>query len=164
VIRHVRAHEAARVKALRLRALAADPEGFGSTYEADAAKPDEWWHTIARLSDEGEEQRTFVAADEDDRWLGFIVVRRDDEHPPDAVVNATWVAPEARGRGIATALTRACVEWAAERGFAAIGVSAVIGNEAARRTYEAAGFEPAFTATWTGHGRTLELLVLKRAL
>src|SRR3954471_23553471 len=164
VIRYVRAHEAERVKALRLRALAADPEGFSSTYEVEAAKPDEWWEMIAGLSESGEEQRTFVATDDAGRWLGFILIRRDDEHPPDAVINATWVAAEARGRGIATALTRACVDWAAERGFPAIAVAAVIGNEAARRTYEAAGFEPASTATWTEHGRTLELLVLKQAL
>ena len=53
MIRHVRAHEASRIKALRLRAPAADPDAFGSTYERDAAKPDSWWEMIATLSDAG---------------------------------------------------------------------------------------------------------------
>jgi ribosomal protein S18 acetylase RimI-like enzyme len=163
VIRHVRAGEAARVKALRLRALADAPDAFGATYEGDAARPEAWWEMIATLSDAGIEQRTFVF-EEAGEWLGFILIRRDDDHPPDAVINATWVAPQARGRGIATALTRECVGWARERGFPAVGVAVTAGNAAAQRTYEAAGFAPAFTAEWTEGGRTLNLVVLKQTL
>jgi ribosomal protein S18 acetylase RimI-like enzyme len=159
VIRHARGDEAARIKALRLRALAADPEGFSSTYQSELAKPADWWERLATLSDAGAEQRTFVY-EQDGEWLGFILVRRDDEHPPDATINATWVAPEARGKGIATQLATHCVEWARERGFPAISVAVVVGNTPAQRAYEAAGFVPAFVTEWTEHGRTLELLVL----
>ena len=155
MIRHARADEAGRIKALRLRALAADPDAFGSTYERDLARPDEFWERMAA--------HTFVYED-DGEWLGFVVARRDDDHPPDATINATWVAPEARGRGIATQLSARCVEWARERGFPAISVAVVVGNEPARRAYEAVGFIPAFITEWTEHGRTLELLVLTQRL
>jgi GNAT superfamily N-acetyltransferase len=155
VIRPVRADEAGRLKALRLRALAADPDAFGSTYERDAARPDEFWVRMA--------EHTFVY-EENGEWLGFIVVRPDDEHPPDATINATWVTPEGRGRGIATQLSATCVAWARERGFPAISVGVVVGNEPARRAYEAVGFIPAFITPWSEHGRTLELLVLTQRL
>jgi GNAT superfamily N-acetyltransferase len=155
VIRRVRADEAARLRELRLRALAADPDAFGSTYERDAARPGEFWTRMA--------ERTFIYEDGGE-WLGFIVARPDDDHPPDATINATWVAPEARGRGIATQLSTACVEWAREHGFPAITVAVVVGNEPARRAYAAVGFIPAFTTTWSERGRSLELLVLTQRL
>jgi GNAT superfamily N-acetyltransferase len=163
-IRHVEAHEAARVRALRLRSLAEDPDAFGSTYERDAAFPAEWWERIARLSAEGSEQRTFVAVDGEDRWVGLALVRPDDADPPAAVLNAMWVAPEARGRGAARALCEACIAWAAERGFPALNASVVVGNDAAQRTYESAGFVPARRATYRRGERSFAELVLTRRL
>ena len=53
---------------------------------------------------------------------------------------------------------------ARERGFPAIGVAVVVGNQPARRAYEAVGFIPAFTTEWTEHGRALDLLVLTQRL
>ena len=163
-IRHVEAHEAERLRELRLASLQADPGAFGATYESDAGRPDAWWERGARLSGAGAEQRTFVVVDDEDRWLGMALVRPDDESPGDAVLNAMWVAPEARGRGHARALCEACAAWAQERGFAALNTAVVAGNAAARRTYESAGFIPVGTSTWTGHGRTLHEEQLRRAL
>jgi GNAT superfamily N-acetyltransferase len=164
VIRHARRDEAARIREIRLRSLAADPDGFSATYENDAARADGWWERLAALSEAGEEQRTFVY-ERDGQWLGFIIARRDDDHPPDATINATWVAPEVRGGGIAKALTAECVEWARTRGFPAIGVAVVAGNEPARRAYEAAGFVEAFRTDWAADGgRTFDLIVLKQRL
>jgi GNAT superfamily N-acetyltransferase len=163
-IDHVRAHEADRLRELRLTSLQADPHAFGATYESDAARPPDWWERGARQSDAGEEQRTFVVAADDGRWLGMALVRPDDETPGEAVLNAMWVAPEARGRGNARALCDACAQWAAEHGFSALLTAVVVGNEAARRTYESAGFTFERTDTWTGHGRTLEEIVLRRPL
>ena len=110
------------------------------------------------------EQRTFVVTDDADRWLGLALVRPDDESPGDAVLNAMWVAPEARRRGAARALCDACVGWAAEHGFRALNLAVVIGNDAAQRAYEAAGFVPSHTTTWVEEGRTLEELILTRRL
>jgi GNAT superfamily N-acetyltransferase len=163
-IRHVRADEAAAVRALRLRSLAEDPDAFGSTYERDAAFPATWWERIARLSAQGTEQRTFVAVDDDDRWVGLALVRPDDDDPPAAVLNAMWVAPEARGRGAARALCEACVAWAAEHGFPALNAAVVVGNAAAQRTYESAGFVPARRSTYRRGGRSFAELVLTRRL
>jgi ribosomal protein S18 acetylase RimI-like enzyme len=137
-IRHVLAHEAGELKAIRLRSLQADPEGFSSTFEREIEFADEVWATRAAASEAGEEGRTFVAVDPDDRWLGMAVARRD-EHGA-AVLNAMWVAPEARGRGAAKALCDACAAWAGERGFDSIDVEVFADNVAARGLYAVAGF------------------------
>ena len=163
-IDHVRAHEADRLRELRLASLQADPHAFGATYESDAARPASWWERGARLSGAGDEQRTFVVVGDDGRWLGMALVRPDDETPGAAVLNAMWVAPEARGRG--------------ERAGAVRGVRAVGGRARLQRAHTAvvdrqrAGaqdlrvdrlrFER--TDTWTGHGRTLEEEILRRPL
>jgi ribosomal protein S18 acetylase RimI-like enzyme len=155
-VRHVLAREAARFKAIRLQSLQADPEGFSSTYEREVALPEDWWRSRAALSEAGEDQRIFVAADEGDRWLGLALARRDERGV--AVLNAMWVAPEGRGRGAATALCDACATWARERGFDSIDVEVFADNAPGRRLYEGAGF--------VAHGAdTHELpLTLRRAL
>jgi ribosomal protein S18 acetylase RimI-like enzyme len=137
-IRHVLAHEGDRLKAIRLRSLEADPEGFSSTHAREVAFADEVWATRAAASAAGDEGRTYVVVDDDDRWLGLAVARRD-EHGI-AVLNAMWVAPEARGRGAAKALCDACVGWAREHGFASIDVEVFADNVAGRQLYEATGF------------------------
>jgi len=152
-VRHVRAGEGDRLKALRLHSLQADPHGFSSTYERESALPEDWWTSRAELSDAGSEQRTFVVVDEDDRWLGMALAR---DAGGQAVLNAMWVAPEARGRGAAKALCDACATWAKQRGFAALDVGVFPDNEPARRMYESAGF--------VTHAREGDELILRRPL
>jgi ribosomal protein S18 acetylase RimI-like enzyme len=139
IVRHVLAHEGDRMKALRLRALREDPHGFSSTYAREAALEDDWWTSRAALSEEGEQQRMYVAVDAEDRWLGLALARDD---AGTAVLNAMWVAPEGRGQGAARALCDACAGWAAEHGFEALYVGVFPDNAPARRMYEAAGFAP----------------------
>ncbi len=139
-LRPVRQDEAARLREIRLACLAADPDAFTSTHASEAARPAEWWTRWATRSAEGVDQATFVVTDDDDRWHGLALVRADDEHPGEAVINSMWVAPEARGSGAGRALCDACIAWAAERGLAAVNLCVMLGNEAARRLYETSGF------------------------
>ena len=153
-VRPARADEGHRLRELRLASLAGDPAAFTSTHAEEAERPAESWTRWAALSAAGIEQRTFVVADDDDRWHGLALVRPDDEHPGEAVINAMWVAPEARGRSAGHDLLAACAQWAAERGFTAVNLGVIRGNDAARRLYEAAGF--------TARERTGEILELTR--
>ena len=139
-LRAVRDDEATPLRDVRLAALAADPAAFTSTYEQESTRPDESWTRWAALSSAGVGQCTFVVTDDDDRWLGLALVRAEDERPGEAVINSMWVAPEARGRGAGLQLCAACVEWAAERGFTAVNLCVMRGNDAALRLYESAGF------------------------
>ena len=138
--RHAVASEADRIREIRLQALQSDADAFGSTYERDRARPARWWERIARLSEAGVEQRTFVLVDEQDVWLGLAIVRPDDESPGDAVLNAMWVAPSVRGRGGAGLLCSACSAWARGRGFPTLNLNVKVSNESAVKAYAKAGF------------------------
>jgi len=138
-VRHVLAHEAGRLREIRLRSLQADPYAYGSTYEGDLARPADWWERGARRSEQGA-QRTYVVVDDADRWLGMALVRPDDESVGDAVINAMWVAQEIRGRGASRLLLDACVAWAREHRFRAVNLAVYTTNIPAFRAYEAAGF------------------------
>ncbi|HUN77548.1 MAG TPA: GNAT family N-acetyltransferase [Solirubrobacteraceae bacterium] len=163
-VRPLGADEHARLRELRLAALTADPEAFGSTHARDAALPAQWWEDWAARSAEGEDERTFVAVAAHGRWLGLAFVRLQDDDPGWAWLGGMWVAPEARGRGIAGRLCEACIRWAAELGACELKLTVVLGNDTARRVYERAGFVVRNQLTATYHGRVLEELVMSRVL
>ena len=163
-IRHVRAGESARLRDVRLAALAADPDAFAATHAHEAGLGEAWWQWWADQSEDGTEQRTFVLVDAADRWLGLALVRREEPGSATATLNAMWVAPEARGRRGALALCAACADWGRAQGMRELTLEVVIGNDSARRAYEAAGFAVRGETTWTGHGRTLHELLMVRPL
>jgi RimJ/RimL family protein N-acetyltransferase len=163
-IRHVLGHESRRLRELRLRSLAADPDAFASTHARERAFAAARWRRWAADSEDGARQRTFVVVDGADRWLGLALVRGDPPDSAAAVLNAMWVAPEARGRRAALALSDACADWALARGYRELTLQVVIGNESALRAYEAAGFVIRGETTWTGHRRTLREYVMARTL
>jgi RimJ/RimL family protein N-acetyltransferase len=158
-VRHVRGHEAARLRGLRLRALATDPGSFAATLARDEAKPEAWWHAWAAQSEAGAVQRTYVITGDADRWLGLALVRRDEARPGGAVLHAMWVAPEARGAGATRALCDACAAWAAGQGLGEMTLTVLADNEQAQRAYAAAGFAVTGTTTWSEHGGAVDRLV-----
>lgn len=162
-VRHVRAGEHGPLRRLRLWSLATDPGAFGSTYARVAARPAQWWEQWAAQSEIGTSQRTFIL-DDHDSWLGMALVRLDDEEPGSAILNAMWVAPRARGRRAAALLCDACAAWATDRGCRELRLAVVVGNDAARRAYEAAGFAICGQTTWSRDGRVLDEFVMARPL
>jgi ribosomal protein S18 acetylase RimI-like enzyme len=163
-VRHVRAAEWDRLRALRLASLAADPGAFGSTYAREDGQDPSWWRAWAARSDDGTTQRTYLVVGEDDRWHGLALVRLDDDDPAAAVLNAMWVEPAARGRGLAGVLCDACATWATERGCHELTLQVVVDNDAALRAYQAAGFSVRGRSTWSRDGRTLDELDMVRPL
>lgn len=161
---HAAAGDYRRLRELRLASLSQDPGAFVSTYGREVARPAEWWREWARRSGEGRTERTFLLAGDDDRRLGLTLVRIEAEHPGTAILYGMWVAPEARGRGAGRALCEACATWGTERGCAELTLSVVVGNEAGRRLYESCGFAEQGRTTWSGHGRTVDVVVMSRPL
>ncbi len=163
-VRHVRGDESKLVRTLRLASLRSDPDAFASTHAHAAALPADWWETWAGQSELGTDQRTFVLVLGDGRAVGIALVRRDDETPGSAVINAMWVAPEARGRGGARMLCEACASWAAARGCHRLTLTVVRDNHSARRAYESAGFAIERPTTWSDERRTLHEYLMQREL
>jgi GNAT superfamily N-acetyltransferase len=158
--------EAAPLRAVRLRALGADPDAFGSTTAREEARPASWWDEWAAASEDGAAQRTFVVVDDPaGPFLGLAMAARDPAHPDGAVIYAMWVAPEVRGGDVGGLLCAACAGWARERGLVALRLAVFGGNAAARRAYARAGFVlEDRAAITTDDGRALDELRMVRAL
>jgi ribosomal protein S18 acetylase RimI-like enzyme len=136
----------------------------GGTHAHESGLPDTWWTSWAAASEDGRAQRTFLLVDDGDTWLGMALARDDAPESPSAVINAMWVAPEARGMGGARLLCDACVAWASARGFPEVVLDVARGNTRALHVYEAAGFAIRSEETRIQHGRTLHEYVMARRL
>jgi len=88
----------------------------------------------------------FVSPAGDDRLAGFVEValrpwREDCPGSPVGYVEALYVAPEERGRGVANELLAAAEAWAASRGCRTIAADARLDNAAGRALHEQRGYE-----------------------
>ena len=84
------------------------------------------------------------------------------EPPAPAVIESLGVLPHARGAGAGRALLDAATERARGLGAGAVGLSLIVGNERARRLYEAAGFERLLTVHAAAFGGGFPGLVKMR--
>jgi GNAT superfamily N-acetyltransferase len=141
-VRPLGAHEWALYRTLRLRSLADAPEAFCSTLAEEEARAIEDWAWRVNLAASSGRDRPLVAELEGTP-LGLAWAKVDAADP--ALVNLfqVWVAPAARGHGVAAALLDAAIGWARSRGARAMQLGIVCGNDAARRLYERAGFRDA---------------------
>jgi RimJ/RimL family protein N-acetyltransferase len=135
VARRVELGDWQRLRDVRLRALAGDPDAFLQTLEQAQTFPDEHWHERARPSDT---QVTFVHEHGDvfDASVSAFV----SDAPGISYLVGMWVAPELRGSGVAGELVACIVDWSRERGLARVVLSVEGGNARAARLYEKCGF------------------------
>ena len=91
------------------------------------------------------------AIESDGRLAGVIDLKHVDWAVKVAEVGY-WVAPWARGRGVASQATRALAEWAIrDHGFERVELFAATGNAASQRAAEKAGFVPEGVARNAGY-------------
>ncbi|MFN2609170.1 MAG: GNAT family N-acetyltransferase [Acidimicrobiales bacterium] len=114
---------------------------------------------LATLGDVGRratEAVVLVAVDPDGRLLGGVTYVpgpgpfAEFDDPSHAGIRMLAVAAEARGRGVGTALVRACVERARIAGRARVWLHTMDAMAGARRIYEREGFRRAPEADWVG--------------
>jgi ribosomal protein S18 acetylase RimI-like enzyme len=139
VVRRLRPDEGQRLKEIRLRALADAPLAFLSTFDAEVGRSDEVWDGLARRWSEGDAEATFVAAAHDHSLVGLIGSFIEDDRRSAHLVSM-WTAPEARRRGVATALVESVSEWAGAAGAVDLHLWVARGNQPAIRLYQSAGF------------------------
>lgn len=126
-----------RVRSLRLAALVESPDAFSMTLALELGKPpDAWQERLARR-----DAATWLASVEG-RDVGLVVAAPYEDVPGGVGLYSMWVAPLARGQGIAGALVDAVVAWARVRGAQRILLDVADANQAAVRLYERKGFAP----------------------
>jgi ribosomal protein S18 acetylase RimI-like enzyme len=135
-IRQLTPADAADYRMIRLAALQNAPEAFGSTYEFEAERPMSWWEE--RLQMPGA-----FAAFLDGKIVGMARFVQDSGSAKErhkGSVYAMYVAPEARGQGIGSALLDALIEHASGV-VEQLRLGVVDTNHAAIRLYQKHGFE-----------------------
>ena len=138
-IRRVTSFDAARLRRVRLAALADAPSAFGSTYLAEADRSEAEWAVRADGAARGSDRATFFAQLDDD-VVGLAGGYRTE--PSSSVVElvSVWVAPHVRGRGVGARLVEAVVAWAIETNASSVALWVTCGNTPAERLYASQGF------------------------
>jgi GNAT superfamily N-acetyltransferase len=141
-VRPFAAHEWPLYRALRLRALDDAPAAFGSTLAEEAARTDADWAWRLNIGATSGRDRALVA-ELGGTPVGLAWAKLDTDDAFLANLFQMWVAPEARGHGVAAALLDAALAWARGTGARTLQLGVVCGNDPARRLYERAGFRDA---------------------
>lgn len=131
--------EWARLRALRLVALADAPDAFGSTSGTELAYDEEEWRHLLGLG-------PWWVATGPDGDVGLVAGGTTED---EAVrwVYSMWVDDAHRGRGIADALLDCVIEWAVDDGATTLGLDVTDRASRARRFYERMGFVMAAAST-----------------
>lgn len=138
-IRRFAAHEWPAYRALRLRSLADAPGAFGSSLAAEEAWAHELW--MARLNAASVSGRDCpLLAEADGAMLGLLWAKCDANDAGVVNLFQMWVAPEARGRGVAAALVDEAVAWSRSIGARLVRLGVVCDNRAAIQLYTVKGF------------------------
>jgi GNAT superfamily N-acetyltransferase len=135
-IRRIGADDWKDLRETRLAALQDAPEAFESTYAGSVGFGEDEWRRRA------EQHAVFLAYDGSDPVGLAIGFRDDDTRPGSRDLVSMWVSSVARGRGVAGQLVDAVAGWARADGASELHLWVVVGNAAARTSYDRAGFVP----------------------
>ncbi len=126
-------------RSLRLRAVEDAPDSFRSTLGEESAEADEWWRDLIGRTAE-HPRGLLLVAEVDADPVGMLFGRLDDNSEL-LDIGAMWVDPFIRRKGIGRRLVAAAMEWARAAGATSAELWVTLGNDAAERLYESAGFE-----------------------
>jgi ribosomal protein S18 acetylase RimI-like enzyme len=140
VIRRIETSDSPILRAVRLRALATDPASFGSTYEREAAFPDQTWVQRAEDSSAGNDAATMIVVLGAEP-VGIVTGMRNQAQRRLFHVVGMWVAPEARRAGLGRRLLDEIEGWIASCGGTRAHLSVTNAATAATQLYESAGYK-----------------------
>lgn len=138
-IRRIRPQDAEAWREVRLRALLDAPDAFGSTHAETLARPPGYWSDRAARSATGSATAIFLA-DGGNGLLGLVGGNCPPGQSEVRELISMWVAPAARGTGLAERLVAEVVDWSADAGSSRVELWVTESNERARRLYARIGF------------------------
>jgi ribosomal protein S18 acetylase RimI-like enzyme len=121
---------------IRLDALREAPYAFASTYDREAAYPEQTWQERAAAGNSILAYRP----ESGDRPVGLVAAI--ELVPGELELVSMWVRPETRGQQVGSALVEAVMEYARARPVPRVHLWVTETNKAARRLYERCGFTP----------------------
>lgn len=144
-IRRFTAREWPAYRALRLRSLADAPNAFGSSLALEESWAHELWMARLMAAEVSGRDCPLVAESTaaDGAMLGLLWAKCDADDAGIVNLFQMWVAPEARGRGAASALVDEALAWARSIGARLVQLGVVVDNQDAIRLYARKGFRNA---------------------
>jgi len=135
-VRRLDAKDATLFRNVRLEAFKAHPEAFGSSYDELVSKPVS--HFEGWLTD----MVAYGAFVEDQLMgIGAYFRERGSKMRHRAYVISMYCAPELRGKGVARSVIEHIADHARAKGIIQLHLGVGADNEAAKTTYEKAGFK-----------------------
>jgi ribosomal protein S18 acetylase RimI-like enzyme len=133
-IRRLTPADAALYRDIRLEGLGCNPEAFGSTFEAESARP------LTFFSERLDGSASFGAF-HDSKLVGIagLLIREGGKEAHKGLLVGMYVRPDARRAGVGRRLVETIIEFAHQR-VELIQLAVVSDNEPARRLYERLGF------------------------
>jgi ribosomal protein S18 acetylase RimI-like enzyme len=119
---------------IRLDALREAPYAFASTYEREAAYPEQTWRERAAAGN------TFLAYLPESGATPVGLVAAIELVPGELELVSMWVRPEGRGQRVGSALVEAVMEYARARQVPRVHLWVTETNKPARRLYERCEF------------------------
>ena len=139
MVRRIGPDEGALLKALRLRALAEEPEAFGESVAEAEARDEIEYVARARAASDGDRRAWFLA--ETSAVMAPIGLAMGRRRPPDeCMVFSVWVAEAARHQGVGRALVGAVAAWARSWDARTLVLWVYRSNRRAIDFYEGLGF------------------------
>jgi len=140
-IRLAQIADAARLRALRLEALADSPLAFAADYDRTEAEPVERWERRINEANQGQQSVIYVA-EVGEQLVGMTGLGRGHwqktEHG--GVIWGVYVQPAWRELHIAEALIEACIAWGQALGMTVVKLGVITSNAPAIRCYLRCGF------------------------
>ncbi len=142
VIRPIVEADVEAYRELRLEALRAHPSAFAADYEQTAAKPAAYWaETVQRgASGQGAIIYLAVAADQTPVGMTGLYVEPSAKVRHSGHIWGVYVRPPWRGKGLATRLVTACLDWAKTQAVRIVKLQVEVANAAAVGCYARLGF------------------------
>jgi RimJ/RimL family protein N-acetyltransferase len=134
-IRALTSDDAANYRVIRLEALRCSPEAFGSTFEAENARPLAWF--FERL---GSGAKMFGAFQGSEMvGIAGLLIKRGQKEAHKGLLVGMYVRPGLRKSGVGRGLAEAVIDVARQL-VEVIQLGVVSDNESARRLYDRLGF------------------------
>ena len=147
VIRCVKEEDGQLLREIAIRMYRDSPDAFSETLAEAKKRTAQEWDSRAKWLAESPDVIGLVAYDDD--WpCGFVMglVGRFINGSMDwqsrycVTIARTWVDPEVRRKGVASALTDTVKDWACEKGVERLELQVTENNEAAKSFYQHLGF------------------------
>ena len=171
LIRRIKQEDGPLLREIAIRMYTDSPDAFSETLEKAKQRTAEEWDSRAKWLADSTDAAGFIAY-HNNRPCGFVMGlvgtfidgAMNWQCRDRVTIARTWVDPEARRKGIASALTTAVKDWTREKGIERLEVQVTENNEAGKSLYRHLGFKDTGRREPLASNPTLQIYFLTRKL